>query len=56
MDRLVGDACRGVRCRAVLDQLESLHARNEIIVTNIGAVIGTHVGPGAIGVSFVVRA
>jgi DegV family protein with EDD domain len=40
---------------ALLDQLESLHPRADIIVTNIGAVIGTHAGPGAIGVTFVLK-
>jgi DegV family protein with EDD domain len=39
-----------------LDQLGELYPRDEIVVADVGAVIGTHAGPGAMGVSFLVPA
>jgi DegV family protein with EDD domain len=35
-----------------LDMLGEISARDEILVGNVGAVIGTHAGQGAIGVTF----
>lgn len=37
---------------AFIDMLGPSHSRDRIIVADIGAVIGTHAGPGAIGVAF----
>ena len=39
-----------------LDQLAELYPRGEIVVADVGAVIGAHAGPGAMGVSFQVPA
>ncbi|HWW53744.1 MAG TPA: DegV family protein, partial [Acidimicrobiales bacterium] len=39
-----------------LDQLGELYPRDEIVVADVGAVIGTHAGQGAMGVSFQVPA
>jgi DegV family protein with EDD domain len=36
----------------LLDQLEPLSPRDEIVIGQIGPVIGTHAGPGVIGVTF----
>ena len=33
-------------------QLAPHHRREDIVLTDIGAVIGTHTGPGAIGIAF----
>ncbi len=35
--------------RAFLEQLSSIHPREKIMMAEIGAVVGTHIGPGAIG-------
>ncbi len=35
--------------REFLEQLSSIHPREKIVMAEIGAVVGTHVGPGAIG-------
>ena len=35
-----------------LDMLSEIAPRDEILVGNVGAVIGTHSGPGAIGITF----
>jgi DegV family protein with EDD domain len=55
VDRLAVMHAEATDVEALLDQLESMHPRAEIMVTNIGAVIGTHAGPAAIGVCFVTR-
>ena len=39
-----------------LDLLAPLYPREEIVVADVGAVIGAHAGPGAMGVSFLVPA
>jgi len=39
----------------MLDLLSSTHPREEIVVGDVGAVIGTHTGPRVIGVIFFVR-
>jgi fatty acid-binding protein DegV len=39
----------------LLTLLEPLSPRDEIIVGKIGPVIGTHAGPGVIGVTFQTR-
>jgi DegV family protein with EDD domain len=54
VDRLAVMHAEAPDVDSVVDQLDALHPRDEIIVTNIGAVIGTHAGPRSIGVSFVV--
>ena len=35
-----------------LDQLGQVYPRDKIVVGDIGAVIGSHTGPGTIGVTF----
>ena len=39
-------------CDELLDLLGAVYPRDEIIVSQVGAVIGTHGGPGVIGVCF----
>lgn len=40
----------------LLDLLSELHPREKILVGDVGAVIGTHAGPGVLGVTFTVPA
>jgi fatty acid-binding protein DegV len=35
-----------------LDMLGEVFPRDQILVSDVGAVIGTHAGPGAVGVTF----
>lgn len=39
-------------CDELLDQLGAVYPRDEIIVSQVGAVIGTHAGPRVVGVTF----
>lgn len=39
----------------LIDMLAELHPRDQILVGDVGAVIGTHAGPGVVGVTFTVR-
>ena len=39
----------------MLDLLAPVHPREDILVGDVGAVIGTHAGPGVMGVTFFVR-
>jgi DegV family protein with EDD domain len=36
----------------LLDMLDPLYARNDIVVADVGPVIGTHAGPGVVGVTY----
>lgn len=38
----------------LLDLLSAFHPRDQILVGDVGAVIGTHAGPGVVGVTFTV--
>lgn len=38
----------------LIDLLAELHPRDQILVGDVGAVIGTHAGPGVVGVTFTV--
>ncbi|HVE45998.1 MAG TPA: DegV family protein [Acidimicrobiales bacterium] len=38
----------------LIDLLSELHPRDQILVGDVGAVIGTHAGPGVVGVTFTV--
>ncbi|MEO7837367.1 MAG: DegV family protein [Acidimicrobiales bacterium] len=38
----------------LVDLLAAFHPRDQILVGDVGAVIGTHAGPGVIGVTFIV--
>lgn len=39
----------------LLSMLEGLHPPQPVVMGHIGAVLGTHVGPGAVGVGFLVK-
>ncbi|HUR18458.1 MAG TPA: DegV family protein [Acidimicrobiales bacterium] len=38
----------------LIDLLSEFHAHDQILVGDVGAVIGTHAGPGVVGVTFIV--
>ncbi len=49
----VGNANVPENCKAFLESMEDLLKKREVYVSSIGSIVGTHTGPGAVGLAYI---